>query len=251
MRDPDSGEPFGLATVQRDISERLTAETALRDLAEQRQALLSRLVDAQDEERARIAADVHDDPVQALAAVDIRLGLLGRRLREQAPDLLEDLSLLQDTVSTATDRLRALLFDLEPPDLQQGLTGALRRAAGELFENSATRWSVVGDDEPDLPDATRAIAYLIVKEAMANTLKHAEAATITVTVGERDGGLDVTVADDGVGLAREELLSSSPGHRGVLTMRDRAEAAGGRCEIRDRQPRGTVVTLWLPGPSSL
>jgi len=83
IRDIETGEPFARATVQRDISERLAAETAVRELADQRQALLARLVDAQDEERARIAADVHDDPVQALASVDLRLGLLKRRLGER------------------------------------------------------------------------------------------------------------------------------------------------------------------------
>jgi PAS domain S-box-containing protein len=246
MRDPETGEPFALATVQRDITERLAAETALRDLADQRQALLTRLVDAQDVERARIAADVHDDPVQALAAVDLRLGLLQRRLGEHAPEMLDVLEPVQGAVSAATERLRALLFDLEPPDLHAGLTGAMRRAAGEIFEGSDTRWTVAGDLEPDVPDATRAIAYRIAKEALMNTRRHACAQHVEVTVTGRRDGLEVTVADDGIGLGRAPARSS-PGHRGIFTMQDRAEVAGGSCEIRNRSPRGTIVTLWLPG----
>ena len=244
--DSETGEPFAFATVQRDMSERLAAETALRELADQRQALLTRLVGAQDEERARIAADVHDDPVQALASVDLRLGLLRRRLGEHAPELLAVLEPLQISVAGATDRLRALLFNLEPPDMQLGLTGALSRAAEEIFEPTETRWTIDGDDEPDVPDATRAIAYLISKEALNNALKHASAREVTVTIGARDGGVEVTIADDGVGLGHARL-EASPGHRGVFNMQDRAAVAGGRCTIHDRERGGTVVTVWLPG----
>ncbi|MGH3333249.1 MAG: PAS domain-containing sensor histidine kinase, partial [Nocardioidaceae bacterium] len=247
VSDAETREPFALATVQRDITERLAAEEALRELAEQRQALLTRLVDAQEAERTRIAADVHDDPVQACAAVDLRLGLLRRQVRERAPELLDGLDALQATVSGATDRLRVLLFDLEPPDLEWGLTGALSSAADEIFENTDVRWTVDGDREPDVPDTARAIAYRIAKEAMINALKHADARSVTVTVAGREGGLEVTIDDDGVGLGPEPV-ESSPGHRGLLSMQDRATVAGGRCTIRNREGSGTVVTVWLPGP---
>jgi len=246
--DSETGEPLALATVQRDMSERLAAETALRGLADQRQALLTRLVDAQDEERSRIAADVHDDSVQALASVDLRLGLLRRRLAEHAPELLAALEPLQVSVSGATDRLRALLFNLEPPDMQHGLTGALSRAAEEIFETTETRWTVDGDDEPNVPNATRGVAYLISKEALNNVRKHASANSVTVTIESRDGGVEVTIADDGVGIGPARL-EASPGHRGVFNMQDRAAVAGGGCTIRNGERGGTVVTVWLPGPS--
>ena len=249
MRDVETGEPFALATVQRDISERLAAERSMRELIEQRQALLSRLVDAQDAERTRIAADVHDDPVQALAAVDLRLGLMERRLRERAPDLLETLVPLQASVSGATERLRALLFDLEPPDLEAGLTGALRRAAEEIFEGTGTIWSVDGDEEPEVPDTVRAIAYRIAKEMLNNARKHAEAHQVTVVVGGRDGGLEVSVADDGVGIG--EPVRQTPGHRGLFTMQDRAEIAGGWCRLDTHAGGGTTVTTWLPGTARI
>ena len=250
MRDAETGEPFALATVQRDISERLAAETTRRELAEQQQALLTRLVGAQEAERTRIAADVHDDPVQALAAVDLRLGLLNRRLRERAPELLETLEPLQASVSGATERLRALLFDLEPPDLQHGLSGALCRVAEEIFLGTETRWTVDGTDEPEVPNAVRAIAYRIAKESLNNVRKHADAHDVTVTVRGRDGGIEVSVVDDGVGLD-PEAVESAPGHRGLLNMQDRAAIAGGWCSLTGRPEGGTVVTIWLPGTDLL
>lgn len=244
MRDAETGESIGLATVQRDITERLAAETALRQLADQRQALLTRLVDAQDAERKRIAADVHDDPVQALAAVDLRLGLLRRRIREQAPTLLASLDSLQDAVSGATDRLRALLFDLEPPNLEHGLGEAIRRCAEDVLEGSGVRWEVDATAEPDSHDSTRAVAYRIVREALINVRKHAEAEHVRILVDSRDDGMLVTVTDDGVGL--EVPAESQPGHRGVTTMADRAAAAGGTCTVLRAEPHGTAVTVWLP-----
>jgi PAS domain S-box-containing protein len=245
VRDSQTGEPFALATVQRDLTERLAAESALRELAEQRQALLTRLVDAQDAERSRIAADVHDDSVQALAAVDLRLGLLRTQLSDRAPDLLPNLDQLKTTVHAATDRLRALLFDLEPPDLEHGLSGALERAAAELFDSTTIRWSVDGAHEPDVPDATRAVAYRIAREALINARKHSGARTVTVSVAGSGDGLAVTVQDDGVGLGPDPAQSPR-GHRGLTNMEDRAAVAGGRLDVRNRRPCGVTVTLWLP-----
>ena len=247
MRDIHTGEPFALATVQRDITDRLAAEAALRELAEQREALLTRLVDAQDAERVRIAADVHDDTVQACAAVDLRLGLLRRGIRERAPELLEELEGMQASVTGATDRLRALLFDLEPPDLSGGLAPALARAAEEVFEGVAVRCTVEGSREPAMPEATRAMAYRIAKEALVNVLKHSRAANVAVSVTGAGGGLEVTVHDDGVGPG-PAVNGSTPGHRGIAGMQDRATLAGGRCDVGESPQGGTCVTLWLPGP---
>jgi len=116
MRDPATSEPLGLATVQRDIRQQLAAELELSEVAAQRSELLDRLVAAQEEEGAHIAADVHDDSVQSLAAVDLRLGVLHRLVSETAsPDLLSVVEKLQETVSGATDRLRQLLCSTSSP----------------------------------------------------------------------------------------------------------------------------------------
>ncbi len=251
MFDNSTGEPFALATVQRDVSERVAADKVLIDLVEQRTGLLTRLVDAQDAERARIAADVHDDPVQACAAMDLRLGLLRRRLREQAPQLLPELDGLQEAVSGATERLRSLLFDLEPPNLAEGgLAAALERAADEIFAGSTLHGRVDGADEPPMPETIRTMAYRIAKEALVNALKHSHAQQVLVTLTSTGGGLQVEVHDDGVGPG-QAVNGSTPGHRGVSGMRDRATLAGGHCTIGVSPHGGTVVSLWLPGPGAV
>ncbi|NUR06852.1 MAG: PAS domain S-box protein [Nocardioidaceae bacterium] len=244
VKDVETGEPFALATKQRNITERLAAERAVRRLSDERQALLTRLVDAQDAERSRIAADVHDDSVQVLAAVDLRLGMLKRKLAERAPDLLAEVESLEATVSSATGRLRALLFDLEPPDLAAGLGGALEHAAEEMFAATDIDWYVESGDEPPAPQSTRAVAYRVAKEAMTNARKHANAHTVRIAVDGCDGGLQIRVVDDGIGLGTRQF--TAPGHRGLRTMHDRATLAGGTFSARSSGPSGTTVELWLP-----
>lgn len=250
IRDPETDEPFALATVQRDLSDRVAAEEALRDLAEQRRHLLTRLVDAQDAERAHIAAEVHDDSVQSLAAVDLRLGLLSRRIAAEAPHLLEYVDPLRSTVTEATDRLRTLLFDLTPVDLDHGLAPALRETAREIFDDSSTEVDVVTqagiDEAGTVPVPTLRVAHRIAREALINARKHARAHQVRVTVRGRDGGIEVRVLDDGIGIPTDRAVAAA-GHLGLSSMQDRAQIAGGTWSASPRPEGGTEVLLWLPG----
>lgn len=252
MLHPQTGEPFALATVQRDISERRAAQRALEDLARQRQVLLSRLVQAQEDERAAIAADVHDDSVQALAAVDLRLGLLRRKLLDEGSGQVDNLDKVVETVTTATARLRHLLFDLESPARDQGLGRALEAAAEFVFEDSGIRWAVSGDRDVDLPGPARVTAYRIVKETLVNARKHSGARSVEIGVDHRGDGVLVTVADDGVGVESDGIRRRR-GHRGLASARDRATVAGGWLRVEGAPDEGTRVSLWLPdvAPSGL
>jgi PAS domain S-box-containing protein len=247
MLHPVTREPMALATVQRDITERLIAQTTLQELADQRQELLDRLVQAQEDERARIASDVHDDSVQALAAVELRLGLLRRRLTERAPDLVASIDQMVETVDLATSRLRHLLFDLDSPALRDDLADALDQAAAYVFEDDLG-WTVTGDRSIDLPEGLRVTAYRIAKEAMVNVRKHAEATKATIEVCRVGGGVEVRITDDGRGLGPDDIRDQ-PGHLGVTGMRDRAAVAGGWLRVDSPPDGGTVVRLWLPDPA--
>lgn len=245
MHHPRTGEPFALATVQRDITDRRAAAKAVEDLARQRQFLLARLVRAQDDERAAIAADVHDDSVQALAAVDLRLGLLRRNLAElEEPELLAHMDKAMETVREATARLRHLLFDLESPAQSSCLADALSAAADFVFDETPIAWEVTGDRSIDLPTAQRVTAYRIAKEAMTNARKHSQATRVEIGVARGEAGVLVTVADDGVGMSRS--VRHRPGHHGLASGRDRATIAGGWLRVEGAQGDGTRVFVWLP-----
>jgi PAS domain S-box-containing protein len=245
INDPVTYEPFAIATIQRDIGEQRRAEAARRDLSEQRARLLTRLVQAQEDERARIAADVHDDSVQALAAVELRLAALRRRLTEQAPDLVQSVAVVQDTITAATGRLRDLLFDLESPVHRAGLEEALAQAAQFVFSGTGVRWQLTGDTDIALSEPDLVTAYRIAKEAMINVRKHAAAHHVVIDVQRGRDHVCVLVRDDGRGI-RPEADRDRPGHRGLATMRDRARLAGGELTVRPLDAGGTEVRLTLP-----
>ncbi len=243
----DEGQAGGavVATIQRDISERRRTERALHDLAEQRARLLHKLVQAQEEERARIAGDVHDDPVQALAAVDLRLGLLRRRLAAEAPATVSDVATLQDIVATATERLRNLLFDLESLPEGTSLAEAVKSAAAFVFSGTDVEVRVVGETDLPVPEAERVIIHRVVKEALVNARKHAGAGVVVVELAVDGGEAVVTVDDDGRGIADGED-GDRPGHLGLTGMRNRAQVAGASLEVGRRAEGGTRVRLGLP-----
>jgi PAS domain S-box-containing protein len=245
VRDTRSGEPFAVATIQRDIRDQLAAQEDLRVLAEQRATLLHRLVQAQEDERSRIAADVHDDSVQALAAVDLRLAMLAPRILDRSPELADNLETLQATVANATQRLRHLLFDLESPARRSSLAESLDDAAAFVLTEAGMHWRVTGDLDVDLPEAERVTAYRIAKEALANAGKHSRATHVEVELARTDGGVSVVVRDDGIGVEPEDL-AEQPGHLGIASMHNRADVAGGRLEVRPADGGGTEVELWLP-----
>ncbi len=220
----------------------------LRALTEARQRALSeRLVEAQDDERARIAADVHDDSVQALAAVDLRLGTLRNRLRHRAPEEAAAVETAMEAVHGAGVRLRRLLFELETPVLDASLADGLRDAAAQIFDDSPVAWSVEDRGSAPLPQQVRVSAYRIAREAMVNVRKHASAGRVTVTVDATDRGVEVRVVDDGKGVTATASPSSGRRHSGVVGMRDRAAASGGWWRSAPGPGGvGTAVSFFLP-----
>ena len=209
--------------------------------------LLRRLVGAQEHERARIAADVHDEPVQALAAVDLRLALLERQLADTAPQLVPDVVLIHGIVASVNDGLRDLLFELEPIRESALLTDLLEEAAAHILELTPVVWKIENAADPrelELSVATRTQAVRIAKEALANVAKHAHAQTVGIRVTVDDEGVTVKMVDDGVGLPPGPR-TSAPGHRGIRGMLDRAEIAGGSLSVFSDGP-GTSVSVWLP-----
>lgn len=250
MRSPRTGKAFALGSIQRDVRELNAAHDELQRLADERQDLLTRLVQAQDDERSRIAADVHDDSVQALAAVQLRLGLLERQVGGILDEAQQrSLATVVETVAGATARLRHLLFDLESPARRTDLVTALEEAAAYVLDDSGVAWSVDGPRSTDLPEAVRVTAYRVAKEALVNVRKHADASRVRVEVVEDGRGVTVSVLDDGRGIPADHV-ESQPGHHGLPSVRDRATVAGGHVDVGPSPGGGTRLEVWLPRPAA-
>lgn len=211
----------------------------------ERQRLLAYLIQAQEDERAVIAGDIHDDSVQAMTAVAMRLELFGRGLTD--PVMIERHQKLEDTVRLAIGRLRRLLFQLHPPALERDGLAVTMRAYLEQAFASGTCEHVVTDDmeqEPAVP--VRVLLYRVAQEALVNIAKHADARTIRVEFTSSDGGVGVAVHDDGRGFVPADEDVNRPGHMGLSSMRQRVLLAGGRWKLESEPGRGTSVIVWVP-----
>ena len=148
----------------------------------------------------------------------------------------------------ANRRLRRLLFELRPPALDEaGLGAALELFLTDSFAHDGFDWRVENrlEDEP-APEA-RAILYRVALEALTNVRKHANASMVEVLLERRGVGVALRVRDDGAGFDLPEPdAPAEPGHIGLVSMRERAEAAGGRFAMSSTPGSGTTVEFWMP-----
>jgi signal transduction histidine kinase len=238
--------PRGLGELA-DVANALNAAALDIERRQETQArLLAELVAAEEETRRRIAADIHDDTAQAVAAAGLRMDALAAALED--PVAREAVLKTRTALVEANRRLRRLLFELRPPALDEaGLGAALELFLTDPFAHDGFDWRVENrlDDEP-APEA-RAILYRVALEALTNVRKHAKASNVEVLLERRGVGVVVRVRDDGIGFDLPELdAPAEPGHIGLVSMRERAEAAGGRFAMRSTPGSGTTVEFWMP-----
>ena len=233
-----------------DITERKLAELQLnrriellRETEEERRGLLSRLAGARVQPPAIPTGE--DGHLQAMAAASRRLKALSGQLidRHQA----EALRRVDETVRKATERLRQLLVELRPSDLdREGLAAALWAIMEEARAESGLEYRVENRLLKEPAEATRVLVYRIAQEALNNVRKHARAHHAEALLEERDGGVFVRIWDDGLGFSLRDAIPPRPGQLGLTTMRERAETAGGWIKIDSLPALGTRIEFWVP-----
>ena len=229
-----------------------TLRLALADLEEaqaERALLLQRTVEIAEHERIRVAADLHDGPIQRLSAVtlgfDLLANQLGRGNHEKAAALVEDLraSLAEETVS-----LRRLMTELRPPILDaRDLGAALRDCAQQVLGGSAVQWEVKATRAPiRLAPEVETVVYRVVREALVNVRKHAPDAHATVTLKPAGELLRLTIVDDGPGFDEDVPVGHTNGARyGLIGMRERVESIGGTWSLVTAPAAGTRIDVTL------
>ena len=210
----------------------------------ERRRLMADFVVAGELERTRVAEAIHDDSIQVIAAMGMRLQMLRRSITDPA-----QLSMLDDaerTVQLSIERLRYLVFELQPPGLDaEGVSVALAIALEAAAREGTVAYRL--DDQMAEPPSFEegAILFRVAQEALANVREHAQASTAVVTLLQRGGGHAVRIADDGRGCS-PELIESGPAGYGFASMRARIGLAGGSLSIESVPGQGTVVEAWLP-----
>ncbi|MEX2274858.1 MAG: PAS domain-containing protein [Actinomycetota bacterium] len=248
-----AGRPRFWRGVMQDITERKRSEDKLRRSLEilrrtmdQRRELMHRVEEAQEQERRRIAGDIHDDPIQVMSAADMRIqGLLERFGSD--PTIGAALAEVHEAVGQSIERLRHLLFELRPPALdKQGLRAALEIYLEYSGREAGFSASVESRLSQEPPNDVASILFRIAQEAVANIRKHARAGIVEVLIDRREGGILLRITDDGVGFDPAIVADPAPGHLGMSAMPERAELAGGWCRVESAPGSGTTVECWVP-----
>jgi signal transduction histidine kinase len=218
--------------------------TALDRGRKQRELLLVRALDASDAERRRVAALLHDGPVQDLVGAGYHLGAASSAVR--GTDAADILDAAETTVRGTVQSLRALLVDIYPPALD---TTGLAAGLEDLAAGARTRGvpvSVVVDPRVDLSQDAERLVFRVAREAMANAAKHGQGAPISVGLAEESGRTVLTVHDDGPGFDAEALLAKPrTAHFGLRLLRDAVGESGVDAELSLRSAPGAGTTWRL------
>lgn len=238
--------------------ERQVAEAHAQDIAERKRAaevrghLLARAISAQEEERARIARELHDETGQALSAI-----LVGLRNVEDSETIAQARVIarrLRDLTARAVRDVGRLARGLRPSTLDHlGLLPALQRYAEEFGATHRLVVRITGDPAQRFPESVETTLYRIIQEALSNVARHARARAVDVTIRREDHAVHVTVQDDGAGFDVDSALDAAGDRRtlGLLGMHERASLLGGSLVISSHPGEGTGVAIELPleGPA--
>ncbi|MEX0875438.1 MAG: sensor histidine kinase [Actinomycetota bacterium] len=237
-----------LTLLARAFNERLD------DLADARRAereFLRRTVEAAESERMKLAADLHDGPIQRLTALLYRLelveSLMGRGDTDGVTGLIGE---AQKKISEEVGDLRQMLSELRPPALdQRGLASALEDYVSDFSRRAGLACDLDIRFEGRVAESLETTMYRVAQEALANVDRHAHASRVNLALWSENGSTCLVVSDDGVGFETDVLRNGSGGsHFGLTAMRERVRMAGGECDVASAPGSGTVVRAKFPNP---
>ncbi|MDC8756810.1 sensor histidine kinase [Janthinobacterium fluminis] len=238
-----------VASLRRDVARqrmlRVSAERALLDT----QTSLCKLAALQDaikeNERRRIGRDIHDDLGQNLLAIKIDIALLRRSCAALHPQLHQKLGVVAENIELTIQSLRCIINDLRPTALEAGLKVAVERQLSEFSRISGIGCELDADGGA-LDGAANAeldtMVLRVLQESLSNVARHAKASAVQIGLHRNAAALTMTVRDNGVGMPSEH----TPCGCGLLGIKDRVAAAGGRFAIDSRPGQGTALSLSIP-----
>jgi PAS domain S-box-containing protein len=221
------GEVCGVLTMATDITGQQKVETVLR------------------EERERMARELHDSVTQSLYS----LTLFGDAGRQQAENgnferAIHYLGRISETAVQALKEMRLLVYQLRPADIEnQGLVGALEHRLNAVERRAGVKAALLAECAPALPPNTTEGLYRVAQETLNNVLKHAYATQVAVRLVQKDGMIELSVTDNGLGFDPGSVPESG---LGLVSMRERTERMGGTLTIQSAPHQGTTVTVAVP-----
>lgn len=234
------GERTTFTVIVRDITSRLRTERQL-------QSLTAELMTAQEEERRRIARELHDDINQRLALAVIETGNLLSNPSALTGRTKETIQSLSQRLVRISDDVRRMAYQFHPSILDDlGLTAALKRMVEEWSEKTGIKTVLVQEEPADpLPRDVASCLYRVAQEGLANIMKHARAARVEIELTCDDQEITLSLYDTGVGFDLDEIRARHPG-LGLVNMRERVRSVRGRLDVQSERGRGTRIIVHIP-----
>ncbi|MBB5608908.1 MULTISPECIES: PAS domain S-box protein [unclassified Janthinobacterium] len=241
------GLPQMVIAMAIDITDSKRNEENLRHSLAQLRELSDHQQTIKEEERRRIALDIHDDLGQNLMALRIDVSLLHARTAVSHPRLHQHAQRVLDTIDATIRSVRTIINDLHPSTLELGLAPAIEWLLRQMEERGAIRYRLtVNSEAPDLgldQRQTSAI-FRVLQESLSNIVRHAQASVVDVALAQEHGHLHLRISDNGVGMRPDD-----DGKRcafGLKSIRERVQALGGEMQIDSQPGQGTALAIHVP-----
>lgn len=235
--------------TEREKDNKILSEALQRRIAE-RGELLKRLIHAQEEERKRVARELHDEMGQALGSLALNIELARRSLQEDRETAWANLDRAGEIVSASTEQMYDLILGLRPSALDDlGLTTALKAHAQRTLKPAQISFDLETRDlTRRLPAEVETTLFRVFQEALTNIVRHSKAKHVTLRLALRDGYVEGEISDNGVGFDASPTSTAVKGARGLglLGMRERVEQCHGEIEIHSQPGKGTRIWVQIP-----
>lgn len=236
--------------VEEEVAENRALTDHLYEQSQQRGELLKHLINAQENERKRVARELHDDLGQALGALAFQIEALENLIKRDKEGAINQLNLTQELITNTTEQMYELILALRPSTLDDlGLISALQSLAERILEGSGIDFELNFDGFTDrLEPELETTLYRIYQEALNNVRRHSGAKRVSISISISDGYLESDILDDGRGfdINKIESIKDDPRGWGLLGIRERVSQWGGELEIVTEPGRGTVIHIRLP-----
>lgn len=240
-----AARPIRMLGCHVDVSAQKRAQESLQTSHEELRRLSAALMDAREQERARIAREVHDDLGQLLTALRLDIARMRRRVSLGDTDVTGGLEQADAALQDLTARVRRIASDLRPGVLDDlGLAAALDWQAKDFESHTHVACRTVVRLAVDPPGAVATALFRIAQESLTNVARHARASTVVIRLTEDDDAWRLHVVDDGVGMASPETAGLASA--GLAGMRERAHLMGGDLVIDSMPGQGTMIRVRLP-----
>jgi PAS domain S-box-containing protein len=229
-----------------DVTELRRAENKLKESQEQLRRLANHLQTIREEERKRIAREIHDELGQSLTVLKIDMNWLGNQLAESHRPLLKKVSSMSRSIETNIQMVKKISTELRPKVLDDlGLTAAMEWQANRFQERTGIPCRVTLEPEKiDLDHELSTTIFRILQETLTNIIRHAEATRVEVNFRGNNDRIMLEVRDNGRGITEEE--STGPHSIGLLGLRERVYSWNGEILIHGKKGEGTTVTVTIP-----